>query len=47
MVIAIPDEVLVAPKDRAQDVKKVVEFLKMKNIPQADFSKRSSPLGVV
>ena len=36
MAIAMPDAVLVAPKDRAQDVKKAVELLKAKGIAQAE-----------
>ena len=36
MAIAMPDAVLVAPKDRAQDVKKAVELLKAKDITQAE-----------
>jgi mannose-1-phosphate guanylyltransferase/mannose-6-phosphate isomerase len=36
MAIAMPDAVLVAPKDRAQDVKKAVELLKTKYIVQAE-----------
>jgi mannose-1-phosphate guanylyltransferase / mannose-6-phosphate isomerase len=46
MVIAMPDAVLVAPKDRAQDVKKAVELLKAKDIPQAEiFPKDHRPWG--
>jgi mannose-1-phosphate guanylyltransferase/mannose-6-phosphate isomerase len=46
MAIAMPDAVLVAPKDRAQDVKKAVELLKSKNIPQAEiFPKDHRPWG--
>ena len=36
MAIAMPDAVLVAPRERAQDVKKAVELLKEKNIVQAE-----------
>ena len=36
MAIAMPDAVLVAPKDRAQDVKKAVELLKTKDVAQAE-----------
>ena len=36
MAIAMPDAVLVAPKERAQDVKKAVELLKSKGISQAE-----------
>ena len=32
----MPDAVLVAPKDRAQDVKKAVELLKTKDVAQAE-----------
>ena len=46
MVIAMPDAVLVAPKDRAQDVKKAVELLKTKDISQAEiFPKDHRPWG--
>jgi mannose-1-phosphate guanylyltransferase/mannose-6-phosphate isomerase len=46
MAIAMPDAVLVAPKDRAQDVKKAVELLKSKDIAQADiFPKDHRPWG--
>ncbi|MDA9776216.1 mannose-1-phosphate guanylyltransferase/mannose-6-phosphate isomerase [Paracoccaceae bacterium] len=46
MAIAMPDAVLVAPKDRAQDVKKAVEFLKSKDIAQAEiFPKDHRPWG--
>jgi mannose-1-phosphate guanylyltransferase / mannose-6-phosphate isomerase len=46
MVIAMPDAVLVAPKERAQDVKKAVELLKTKHIPQAEiFPKDHRPWG--
>ena len=37
IAIAMPDAVLVAPKARAQEVKKVVELLKEKHIAQAEF----------
>ncbi|MFD1880622.1 mannose-1-phosphate guanylyltransferase/mannose-6-phosphate isomerase [Paracoccus pacificus] len=36
IAIAMPDAVLVAPKDRAQDVKKAVEILKAKGAAQAE-----------
>ena len=36
----MPDAVLVANKERAQDVKKVVELLKNKDITQAEFSSK-------
>ncbi|MDB2690570.1 mannose-1-phosphate guanylyltransferase/mannose-6-phosphate isomerase [Planktomarina temperata] len=46
MAIAMPDAVLVAPKDRAQDVKKAVELLKSKDIAQAEiFPKDYRPWG--
>ncbi|MDB9697920.1 mannose-1-phosphate guanylyltransferase/mannose-6-phosphate isomerase, partial [Planktomarina temperata] len=46
MVIAMPDAVLVAPKERAQDVKKAVELLKSKDIAQAEiFPKDHRPWG--
>lgn len=36
IAIAMPDAVLVAKKDRAQDVKKVVDYLKSAEVSQAD-----------
>ena len=46
MAIAMPDAVLIAPKGRAQDVKKAVELLKSKNIDQAEiFPKAHRPWG--
>ena len=46
LAIAMPDAVLVAPKDRAQDVKKAVELLKAKDIAQAEiFPKDHRPWG--
>ena len=46
MAIAMPDAVLVARKDKAQDVKKVVDLLKSLKIPQADvFPKDHRPWG--
>lgn len=46
MAIAMPDAVLVAHKDRAQDVKKAVELLKAKDIAQAEvFPKDHRPWG--
>ena len=46
MAVAMPDAVLVAPRDRAQDVKKAVELLKLKDIPQAEiFPKDHRPWG--
>ena len=46
MAIAMPDAVLVAPKGRAQDVKKAVELLKAKDIIQAEiFPKDHRPWG--
>ena len=42
----MPDAVLVAPKDRAQDVKNAVKLLKAKGIPQAEiFPKDHRPWG--
>ena len=40
MAIAMPDAVLVASKERAQDVKKAVELLKSKDIAQAEISSK-------
>ena len=46
MAIAMPDAVLVAPRERAQDVKKAVELLKSKQITQAElFPKDHRPWG--
>lgn len=46
IAIAMPDAVLVADKDCAQDVKKVVDCLKENNIPQAEvFPKEHRPWG--
>ena len=46
IAIAMPDAVLVANKNRAQDVKKVVEKLKSKGIEQAEkFPKEHRPWG--
>ena len=46
ITIAMPDAVLVAPKDRAQDVKKAVELIKSKDIAQAEkFPKDHRPWG--
>ena len=46
MAIAMTDAVLVAPKDRAQDVKKAVELLKSKDIAQSEiFPKDHRPWG--
>ena len=46
IAIAMPDAVLVAPKDRAQDVKKAVELLKAKDIAQGEvFPKDHRPWG--
>ena len=46
MAIAMPDAVLVASKERAQDVKNAVELLKSKDIPQAEiFPKDHRPWG--
>ena len=40
MAIVMPDAVLVAPKDRAQDVKKAVELLRVKDVAQAEIFPR-------
>ena len=46
MAIAMPDAVLVASKNRAQDVKKAVELLKTKDVAQAEIaSKDHRPWG--
>jgi len=46
MAIAMTDAVLVAPKDRAQDVKRAVELLKSKEIAQSEiFPKDHRPWG--
>ena len=46
LAIAMPDAVLVAHKEMAQDIKKVVEVLKADDIPQADiFPKDHRPWG--
>ena len=46
MAIAMPDAVLIAPKERAQDVKKAVELLKDKEVAQAEiFPKDYRPWG--
>ncbi len=46
IAIAMGDAVLVASKDRAQDVKKVVSTLKSKGVPQAEvFPKEHRPWG--
>ena len=46
MVIAMPDAVLVAPRERAQEVKKAVDLLKAKDIPQAEiYPKDHRPWG--
>ena len=46
MAIAMPDAVLIAPKDRAQDAKMAVELLKSKDIAQAEiFPKDHRPWG--
>ena len=46
LAIAMPDAVLVAHKDRAQDVKKVVDLLKADNVSQAEiFPKDHRPWG--
>lgn len=46
IAIAMPDAVLVANKNRVQEVKKVVDFLKVNNVPQAEiFPKEHRPWG--
>ena len=45
IAIAMPDAVLVMQKDKAQDVKKVVELLKINNISQAETSPKIIGLG--
>jgi mannose-1-phosphate guanylyltransferase / mannose-6-phosphate isomerase len=46
IAIAMPDAVLIAQKNRVQDVKKVVDLLKLKNINQAEIhSKDFRPWG--
>ena len=46
IAVAMPDAVLVAPKERAQDVKKAVKLLKSKDIAQSEiFPKDHRPWG--
>lgn len=46
LAVAMPDTVLIAHKERAQDVKRVIEKLKAENIPQAvTFPKDYRPWG--
>ena len=46
LAISMPDAVLIAHKERAQDVKKVVDLLKARNVPQAEvFPKDHRPWG--
>ena len=46
VAIAMPDAVLVLHKDKAQDVKKAVDLLKVKEVPQAEiFPKDHRPWG--
>lgn len=40
IAVAMPDAVLIAPKDRAQDVKKAVDLLKARQRPQAEMLPR-------
>ncbi len=40
VAVSTPDAVLVANKNKSQDVKNVVEYLKSKNIPQAEQTKK-------
>ena len=46
LAIAMPDAVLVAPKERAQDVKNAVELLKTKQIAQAEIFPKITGHGV-
>ena len=46
VAIAMPDAVLVAQRNKAQDVKKVVDYLKSKKVSQAEaFPKDHRPWG--
>ena len=46
IAVAMPDAVLVVPRERAQDVRKVVELLSLKDIAQAEiFPKDHRPWG--
>jgi mannose-1-phosphate guanylyltransferase/mannose-6-phosphate isomerase len=46
IAVAMPDAVLIADKNKSQDVKKIVESLKLKKIPQAEvFPKDHRPWG--
>jgi mannose-1-phosphate guanylyltransferase / mannose-6-phosphate isomerase len=46
VAVAMPDAVLVANKNKTQDIKKVVEYLKLKEISQSEeFSKDHRPWG--
>jgi mannose-1-phosphate guanylyltransferase / mannose-6-phosphate isomerase len=46
IAIAIPDALLTAHKNRVQDVKKILDYLKLKNIQQAvSYSKDFRPWG--
>jgi mannose-1-phosphate guanylyltransferase/mannose-6-phosphate isomerase len=46
IAVAMPDAVLVAHKNKSQDVKKVVEYLKFNNVAQAEiFPKHHRPWG--
>ena len=47
MAVAMADAVVVAPKERAQDVKKAVEFLKTKQVPQAELFLKTIGHGLV
>ena len=46
LAVAMPDAVLVAHKERAQDVKKAVALLKTKNIAQAEIFQKITVPGV-
>lgn len=46
IAVAMPDAVLVASKDSAQEVKRVVQYLKAKDLPQAEnYHKKHRPWG--
>ena len=42
----MPDAVLIANKNRAQDVKMVVELLKKNNVSQAEIYLKIAPMGL-
>ena len=47
ITIAMPDAVLVAHKERAQDVKKAVELLKLKDVSQSEIFPKITAVGLV